>query len=115
MLEPTCSSAIALKEHVSQNLNTCLSSHPLLKEMYNYGGILVGTPKLHPRQLADIQCFLSNQDSEQLPSSGQYFTKLQKTNDYDIIVLFRIGETIIIKDHQETGKEWVASNTLHSI
>ena len=92
----TSSTAIGLKGTSITKSRYCLSSHPILKEMYSYG-ILVGTPKfrkLYPRQLAGIQCYLSNQDSEQLPSSGQYFTKLQKTSDYDVAVLFQIGELL---------------------
>ena len=107
--ESTCSSALALKEHLS-TINMSVS----VKEMYSYG-ILVGTPifkKLHPRQLADIQYFMDKEvNPEQLPSSGQYFTKLQKTNDCDMAVLFRIGETIILRDLHEEGKEWVMKIT----
>ena len=71
--ESTCSSALALKEHLSK-INMSLS----VKEMYSYG-ILVGTPifkKLHPRQLADIQYFMDKEVNPE--SSGQYFTKLQR-------------------------------------
>ena len=64
---------------------------------------------LHSRQLTDIQHFLQAQNGEtmhvnDLPSTAQFFTKLLKTNSYDIAVLFRIDETIILKDPLEEEK-----------
>ena len=106
--EPTQPSAIALKEYVN---STTVNSNVL--ESLSYG-IVIGSLSFAvttPHQMDDIYSILSSEmpgiTRADIPSCCSHFSKLLKVNDYNMSVIYRIGETAVIKDAQDSSLEWV--------
>ena len=105
--EQTVSTAIALKEHLDNN--SVLSTQAL--EACDYG-IAVGSLNFnfHNSKSADIHSRVSLElylDSNGLSLMCHYFSKLVKSDRCNLVIVYRGGETVTIKDAKDDQKEWV--------
>ena len=96
--EKTFESAIALKETIDG-----IDKTQAVSDAYDYG-IAVGSlvfRAITSQQMADIHSILSKEVAdlsvENLLSHCYKFSKLQKTNSYNMAVSYRVGETVVIK------------------
>ena len=105
----TASDAIELKEYLltvkelPEDVHTCYKC-----------GIVVGVGKivsLDDRQMADIKFWLEKDHlanlDEELPQVAQTFRRIFKPNDYDLGVMYRVGEFVVLQDSLFERREWV--------
>lgn len=91
-------------ESLPENVNTCLKQ-----------GIMLGKPSYHlsERELADIRYWMRNVDKElQLPNACRTYSRILKPNDYDMAIVYRTGEHVIIRDAESEDKEWLVELSL---
>ena len=105
----TASDAVELKEYLltieelPEDARTCYEL-----------GIVVGAGKiisLNDRQMADIKFWLEKDhltdSDEELPQVAQTFRRIFKPNDYDLGVMYRVGEFVVLQDSLSERREWV--------
>ncbi len=96
------------------NLKEFLASQQALSpdiERSLSNGILLGKPsykQLTERELSDIQYWLRDVE---LPNVCQTYSRLMKCTDYDMAVVYRTGEYVLVRDAQTEGREWLAHLT----
>ena len=77
-------------------------------------GILIGSGKittLYTHQIRDIKHWVletthAHLDDDSLPQIGQFFSKILIPNEIDVPSIYRIGDTVIIKDAYTDDSEW---------
>ena len=66
---------------------------------------------LDDRQMADIKFWLEKDhltdSDEALPQVAQTFRRIFKPNDYDLGVMYRVGEFVVLQDSLFERREWV--------
>lgn len=102
--------AIKLKEYLttqealSPDIVRCLSN-----------GILLGKPsyrQLTPQELSDIKYWLRDIDFDhELPNVCQTYARVVKSTDYDMAMVYRAGEYVIVRDAQTEEVEWLVRLT----
>ena len=104
----TATDAVELKEYIltveelPEDVHTCCKY-----------GIVVGAGKmvsLDDRQMANIKFWLEKDhltDSDELPQVAQTFCRIFRPNDYNLGVMYRVGELVVMLDSLSERREWV--------
>jgi len=72
----------------------------------------VGTiVSLDDRKMADVKFWLEKDglidSAEDIPNAAQTYRCIFKPNDYDLGVMYRVGEFVIVQDSLSEGREWI--------
>ena len=105
----TASDAIELKEYIlsvdelPEDVHTCYKA-----------GIVVGVGtivSLDDRKMADVKFWLEKDglidSAEDIPNAAQTYRRIFKPNDYDLGVMYRVGEFVVVQDSLSEGREWI--------
>ena len=95
---------LASKTSLSADVKYCLSN-----------GIMLGKCSyrlLTEQELNDIRHWLRNVEIDhELPKTCQTYARVQKHNDYDMYIVYRTGEFVIVNDAEHEGTEWLVHLT----
>ena len=89
----------------------CIYNHNLGAEYEGVqNGIFLGRQSYHQlieQETADVQHCISDIDLEKIPPLCLTFTRILKVNDFDLGVIYRTNEHVIVRDAEDDSKEWV--------